>query len=203
MVSDTELHREFEFSRRRPSHKPITETVLAIFSLEILWRVFTGDITKQESGLYQAACSHSLILRGSLKTPAEILLCSCYSLSFCSCYFLSFCSCLPLCSCDTEWKGWQKHAALTIAPSSVRRNVRFLTDQTFGGVPVHSRADIQVRHTHEEEVLSGLLSPVYRSFSRYLFYWSTVHLQCCTDFCWTAKWLSYTYVDSFSYSPPL
>ena len=36
MVSDTELHREFEFSRCCPSHKPIIKTVLAIFSLEIL-----------------------------------------------------------------------------------------------------------------------------------------------------------------------
>ena len=156
MVSDTELHGEFEFSRCCPSHKPITETVLAIFSLEILWRVFTGDITKQESGLYQAACSHSLILRGSLKTPAEI--------SLCDCYFLSFCSRLPLCSSDTKWKRWQKHTALTIAPSSVQRNVSFLTDQSFGSCPsFQSRHACKTLHLRRS-LLSGVLSPVHQSF---------------------------------------
>ena len=29
------------------------------------------------------------------------------------------------------------------------------------------------------------------------FYWSIVILQCCVNFCYTAKWFSYTYIHSF------
>ena len=35
------------------------------------------------------------------------------------------------------------------------------------------------------------------------FYRRIVDLQCCVDFCYTAKWLRHTYIYSFSYSFPL
>ena len=35
------------------------------------------------------------------------------------------------------------------------------------------------------------------------FYWSIVDLHCFVNFCYTAKWLSYTYIYSFSYYFPL
>ena len=34
-------------------------------------------------------------------------------------------------------------------------------------------------------------------------YWHIVDLQCCVNFCSTAKWLNYTYICSFLYSFPL
>ena len=36
-----------------------------------------------------------------------------------------------------------------------------------------------------------------------LLYWSIVDLPCCINFCCTAKWFSFTYIHSFSYSFPL
>ena len=43
------------------------------------------------------------------------------------------------------------------------------------------------------EVRSSLHSCLFKN----LFYWNIVDLQCCVNFCYTAKWLSYTYVYSF------
>ena len=35
-------------------------------------------------------------------------------------------------------------------------------------------------------------------FHFYVFIWSTVELQCCVNYCCTAKWLSYTFIFIFS-----
>ena len=39
-----------------------------------------------------------------------------------------------------------------------------------------------------------LLSEARTFFFKFIFYWSTVELQCCVNYCCTAKWLSYTYI---------
>ena len=47
------------------------------------------------------------------------------------------------------------------------------------------------------------LSRVFSNIYIFKFYWSIVDLQCCINFCYTAKWLSYIYLYPFSYSFPL
>ena len=61
----------------------------------------------------------------------------------------------------------------------------------------------------EEWVRSGLVFVfIFNSYfkivvAKVLFYWSRVDLQCCVNYCCTAKWLSYTHTHSSSYSFPL
>ena len=40
-------------------------------------------------------------------------------------------------------------------------------------------------------------------FIYFIFHWSLVELQCFVNYCCAAKWLSYSHIHSFSYSPPL
>ena len=49
---------------------------------------------------------------------------------------------------------------------------------------------IEVRTTQESPII----------FIFFKFYWSIVDLQCCINFCFTAKWLSYTYIYSFLFN---
>ena len=53
--------------------------------------------------------------------------------------------------------------------------------------------------------ISSLLFHLIKNpkFLKNLFYWSVADLQCCVNFCCTAKWLRYIYIHSFSYSFPL
>lgn len=51
-------------------------------------------------------------------------------------------------------------------------------------------------------ILEGLILKVLYF---YFFYWTIVDLQCCANFCFTAKWPSHTYIYIlffFSYYPP-
>ena len=49
--------------------------------------------------------------------------------------------------------------------------------------------------------LSGIFFCIYYIYIIYIkFYWSILDWQCCINFCCTAKWLRYTYIDSFSNS---
>ena len=41
---------------------------------------------------------------------------------------------------------------------------------------------------HSDPAKSSIL------FFKFIFYWSMVGLQCCVNYCCTAKWLSYTYI---------
>ena len=51
---------------------------------------------------------------------------------------------------------------------------------------------LSIPHSHPQAILIC-----------FFFNWSIVGLQCCVNFCYTAKWLSYTYIYSFPHSFPL
>ena len=61
-------------------------------------------------------------------------------------------------------------------------------DQGSNPCPLHWQADSEPLH-HQG-------SPP-NTFLKKILYWSLVDLQCCVNFCCTAKWLSYTYIYIF------
>ena len=61
-------------------------------------------------------------------------------------------------------------------------------DQGSNPCPLHWQADSEPLH-HQG-------SPPNTFLKKFL-YWSLVDLQCCVNFCCTAKWLSYTYIYIF------
>ena len=51
----------------------------------------------------------------------------------------------------------------------------------------------------KSQMMVSIFFPLGMKFFKNLFYWSIVDLQCCVNFCRMAKWLTYTYIHSFSY----
>ena len=96
-------------------------------------------------------------------------------------------------SCHLSWcvKGMRRPTSLLSLPSSVKGCLI-----SFTWLPVLP----SFAHNPSHGTFQSL------SFSFKKFYWSTVDLQCCVNFCCIAKWLSYTYIHiyiySFSYSFP-